>query len=67
MNKFDNVPYLGAIVSILSVWGVSEWAAVFGILFGFATLAINFHYKRKEYQLKLEELKRKYPRAKDNP
>lgn len=67
MNKFDNVPYLGALVSLVSAWTLNEWASVLGILFGFCTLAMSFYYKHKEYQLKLEELKRKYPREKDNP
>lgn len=52
MNKFDNVPYLGAMVAFLGGLTLNDWASLFGILFGFTTVLINFYYKHKEYQLR---------------
>ncbi|SMB82442.1 holin, HP1 family [Pasteurella testudinis DSM 23072] len=51
--------YIGSIVAVLSGLSISDWAAIFGILFGFATLLTNMYYKRKEHQIKLKELELK--------
>ncbi|KGQ51390.1 hypothetical protein JL12_03665 [Gallibacterium anatis 10672-6] len=56
MNKFDGVSYLGSVVALVSGLSLHEWAAVFGILFGFCTLLITWHYKQKEYELRRLEL-----------
>ncbi|MGR6981202.1 HP1 family phage holin [Testudinibacter sp. P27/CKL/0425] len=51
----ENASYWGALIATISGYSINEWAAVFGILFGFSTLLINMYYKRKEFQLKLQE------------
>ncbi|KGQ43219.1 hypothetical protein JP28_09425 [Gallibacterium anatis] len=56
MNKFEGVSYLGSAVALISGLNLSDWAAIFGILFGFCTLLITWHYKQKEYELRRLEL-----------
>ncbi|MDG6896597.1 hypothetical protein A6A19_00950 [Actinobacillus delphinicola] len=55
-SKHDLYAYWGACASILSGLTLSDWAAVFGILFGFGTFLVNAWYKHQEYKL----LKEKY-------
>ena len=53
MNKHqDFFAYWGALISFFSGLTLNDWAAVFGIIFGFATFLMNLYYKRKEYKLK---------------
>ncbi len=51
--------YFGAIIAALSGLSLSEWSAIFGILFGFGTFLINNHYKRKEDIRKQKEFELK--------
>lgn len=58
--------YLGAFAAFISGLNVSEWAAIFGILFGLATLVINWYYKHRDYKLKEQQFKRyQQPQTKD--
>lgn len=36
----------------------SDLASIFGILFGLATLLINWHYKQKDYELRKLEIEK---------
>ena len=49
-------PYIGAVVAFFSGLNISEWGALLGIFFGFCTFIINWHYKRKEFELKEKQL-----------
>ena len=65
MNKFESVPNFGSVVATFSLFELSEWASIFGILFGFATLLIHLYYKRKEFELKKIELEWKLQNEKN--
>ncbi|WP_439291257.1 phage holin [Lonepinella koalarum] len=59
MNKHtDNLSYFGAFMTFITGLTLNDWAAVFGILFGIATLFINWYYKQKDYELKKLELEK---------
>ena len=65
-NYSSETSYIGAIVAFFGGLSISDWAAIFGILFGFATLLTNMYYKRKEYQIKLKELELRSERERGN-
>lgn len=45
-------PYLGALLAFFGGYTLADWAAILGIVFGFFTFVINWHYRRKEFLLK---------------
>lgn len=49
--------YVGSIIAFFSGLSLTDWGAIFGILFGLLTFFINWYYKRKETKLKEIELK----------
>lgn len=61
MQKHTNaepLSYFGAFMTFISGINWNNAAAICGILFGLATLLINWHYKQKEYELKKLELEK---------
>lgn len=59
MNKnTENLSYFGAIMTYFSSLTLSDLASICGILFGLATLLINWHYKQKDYELRKMEIEK---------
>ncbi|WGE32552.1 phage holin family protein [Actinobacillus genomosp. 2] len=56
-GKFEgSVPFIGSLVAFLSGFNVSEWAALFGILFGAITVLIAYKKYKDEIALRKQEL-----------
>lgn len=59
MNKqTENLSYFGAFMTFMTGLSWSDLASIFGILFGLATLLINWHYKQKDYELRKLEIEK---------
>lgn len=59
MNKnTENLSYFGAFMTFMTGLSWSDLASIFGILFGLATLLINWHYKQKDYELRKMEIEK---------
>lgn len=59
MNKHtENLSYFGAFMTFMTGLSWSDLASIFGILFGLATLLINWHYKQKDYELRKLEIEK---------
>lgn len=52
VNRTDSASMTGAIVTVISSLTLSDWGVILGILFGLATLLINWYYKDREIKLK---------------
>lgn len=48
----DHNAFFGSLIATISGYTLSDWGAIFGILFGLFTILINWYYKQKEFQLK---------------
>ena len=44
-----------SIVVGISNWGLNDWAIIIGIICTVGTFTVNWHYKRKSYQLMEEQ------------
>lgn len=55
MEKFVNGTAVGSGVStaVFGALSLNEWAIVVGIVCTIGTFALNWYYKRKEFQLKM--------------
>jgi hypothetical protein len=52
MHKQENTGLWGAMVTVLASLTLSDWGVILGILFGLATLLMNWYYKEREMKLK---------------
>ncbi|MCK3655801.1 hypothetical protein A4G19_08535 [Pasteurellaceae bacterium Macca] len=56
-KQSENNAYLGSLIATLSGLTISDWAGIFGILFGLCTVLLNWYYKDREIRLKEKALK----------
>lgn len=52
MHKNENIPYVGAIMTIFTSLTLHDWGVILGIVFGLSTLLINWYYKDRDMKLK---------------
>lgn len=57
MDRLDKTSFLGAFVTVMSSLRLEDWGIILGILFGLATVLLNWYYKDKEIKLKEKYLK----------
>lgn len=58
MKNTESNAFWGSLIATLSGLTINEWAAIFGILFGLATVLINWYYKEQELKLREIALKK---------
>ena len=58
MGRFENTPYIGAIITFLSGLNLNDIGVLLGILFTISTFIINLHYKRKELEIRKQILEK---------
>ncbi|CND88205.1 Uncharacterised protein [Yersinia nurmii] len=53
MDKYSSGSsyWLGGMTAALGALSLNEWAIIIGIACKIGTFAVNWHYKRKEFQL----------------
>ncbi|WP_409500198.1 HP1 family phage holin [Mannheimia glucosida] len=51
-----SVPFLGSLLAFVSGWSLSEWASLFGILFGAITVLITYKKYKEDIALHKQEL-----------
>ncbi|HGO5853309.1 TPA: HP1 family phage holin [Mannheimia haemolytica] len=51
-----SVPFLGSLLALVSGWNLSEWASLFGILFGAITVLITYKKYKEDIALHKQEL-----------
>ncbi|RRN04762.1 holin [Bibersteinia trehalosi] len=51
-----SVPFLGSLLAFISGWSLSEWASLFGIVFGAITVLITYKKYKEDIALHKQEL-----------
>ena len=60
MNRFDNVPILGAIIGFFGSLTLNDLGVIVSILVAISSLIVTWIYKEKDLRLKAKELELKY-------
>lgn len=65
MNRHDHTSFLGAMVTFLGTLTLEDIGILCSILFGLGTFLLNWHYKKKELELKEMQLKKQIEELKN--
>lgn len=58
MKNTESNALLGSLIATISGLTINDWAAIFGILFGLATVLMHWYYKEQELKLRKIALKK---------
>ncbi|EOX4871415.1 MAG: phage holin family protein [Haemophilus parainfluenzae] len=64
-SKIDStIPFIGSLTALISGYSLHEWASLFGILFGAASVWIAYRKYKEDVQARKDELAYKMLAAK---
>lgn len=58
MNRHDHTSFFGALITFLGTLTLEDIGILCSILFGLGTILLNWHYKKKELELKEKYLQK---------